>query len=66
MNTLHGAPTASKRRIQQAIALGQRLSAKQKECEELLSRVSELEKQKDSLEQELRLAKSLLNKTDQP
>ena len=66
IQTLHGAPTASRRRIQQAIALGQRLNAKQKECEELQSRLAEAEKRRDSLEQELSLAKSLLNKTDQP
>jgi chromosome segregation ATPase len=66
MQTLHGAPTASRRRIQQAIALGQRLNAKQKECEELISRLTEVERRKESLEQELTLSKSLLNKTDQP
>ena len=66
MQTLHGAPTASRRRIQQAIALGQRLNAKQKECEELQSRLTEVERRRESLEQELTLSKSLLNKTDQP
>jgi len=66
MQTLHGAPTASRRRIQQAIALGQRLNAKQKECEELQARLTEVERRKESLEQELTLSKSLLNKTDQP
>lgn len=66
MQTLHGAPTASRRRIQQAIALGQKLNVKQKECEELQARLTEVERQKVSLEQELQLARSLLNKTDQP
>jgi len=66
MQTLHGAPTASRRRIQQAIALGQKLNAKQKECEELQSRLTDVERRKEQLESELTLSKSLLNKTDQP
>ena len=66
MNTLNGAPTASKRRIQQAIALGQRLNTKQKECEELQARLHDVERHREQLEQDLKLSKSLLNKTDQP
>ena len=66
MNTIGGAPTASKRRIQQAIALGQRFNLKQKECEELQARLHDVERHREQLEQDLKFSKSLLNKTDQP
>jgi Seryl-tRNA synthetase len=66
LQTLHSAPTSSKRRIQQALTLAQRLNAKQKECEDLLKRLNQAEKERDSLQQELDIAKSLLNKSQQP
>jgi progesterone-induced-blocking factor 1 len=66
LQTLQSAPTSSKRRIQQALALAQRLTIKQKECEELLKKVSQLDRERDNIQQELNLSKSLINKSQQP
>jgi hypothetical protein len=41
-DTLHAAPTASRRRIQQSLTLANRLQAKQKEVEELKGEVGRL------------------------
>lgn len=66
LHTIQSAPTSSKRRIQQALALAQKLTVKQKECDELSKKVLEIEREKDSLQQELTLSKSLLSKSNQP
>jgi progesterone-induced-blocking factor 1 len=66
LHTINSAPTTSKRRIQQSLALAQKLTIKQKECDELTKKVIEIEREKDSLQQELTLSKSLLGKSNQP
>ena len=66
IQTLHSAPTASKRRIQQALALAQKLNIKQNEVAELGKELREAKSRVESLEDELRLAKSLLEKSNQP
>ncbi len=66
LQTIHTAPTTSKRRIQQALALAQRLTIKQKECGDLQKRVSQLEKDNENLQGEANLSKTLLGKSSQP
>jgi progesterone-induced-blocking factor 1 len=44
-STLHSVPTSSKRRIQQALGLAQRLQAKQREYEETLSLLQKRERE---------------------
>lgn len=66
LQTLQSSPTASKRRIQQALALAQRLNIKQNEVKELLKENVECKNRIETLENELRIAKSLLEKGNQP
>lgn len=66
MATLNMAPTTTKRRVQQAMMLAQKLNVKEKECEELKKKVGALEQTHAKHSEELELTKGLLNKTNQP
>jgi progesterone-induced-blocking factor 1 len=66
LHTLTSAPTSSKRRIQQAIGLAQKLNVKQRENEELLKKLRDSQNRLEQAEQEGQLAKSLLDKSAQP
>ena len=65
-NTLNSIPTANKRRIQQALGLAQRLQAKQREHEETLELLRRREDELEKATNELKVARSLLDKTNQP
>ena len=64
--TLHSMPTANKRRIQQALGLAQRLQAKQREHEETQEQLRKSEAELEQVKDELKVAKGLLSKSDQP
>ena len=65
-NTLNSIPTANKRRIKQALGLAQRLQAKQREHEETLELLRRREDELEKATNELKVARSLLDKTNQP
>ena len=65
-STLHSVPTSNKRRIQQALGLAQRLQAKQREHEETLELLQRREKELEECQDELKVARTLLDKTNQP
>ena len=60
------APTTSKRRVQQSLALAKKLTEKQKEAESLKSEVLHLTSELQRLEEENALNKSLLSQSSQP
>jgi progesterone-induced-blocking factor 1 len=64
--TLNSIPTSNKRRIQQALGLAQRLQAKQKEHEETLELLRRREDELEKANNELKVARSLLDKASQP
>ncbi|CAD8109310.1 unnamed protein product [Paramecium primaurelia] len=70
MNPLLGfmgtVPTSSKRRIQQALNLAQRLQAKQRESEELQKQLREKQSEIERLQEETKLQRDVLDKTHQP
>ena len=61
-----GAPTTSKRRVQQSLALAKKLTEKQKEAETMRTEVLRLTSEVQRLEEENALNKSLLNQSSQP
>lgn len=65
-HTLNSVPTSNKRRIQQALGLAQRLQAKQREHEETQELLRRREEELERASNELKIARSLLEKTNQP
>eukprot|EP01017_Pseudomicrothorax_dubius_P034085 TRINITY_DN4630_c0_g1_i1.p1 TRINITY_DN4630_c0_g1~~TRINITY_DN4630_c0_g1_i1.p1 ORF type:complete len:634 (+),score=208.33 TRINITY_DN4630_c0_g1_i1:584-2485(+) len=65
-STLNMAPTLTKRRIQQALSLAQKLSDKTKECEELKKALEDLRAREGQLQEEFDSLKDLMSKTNQP
>ena len=55
LQTIHSAPTASKRRIQQSLLLAKRLQAKQTENERIQKELAESQKKIMDLTEEMRL-----------
>ena len=66
LQTIQSVPTSSKRRIQQSLALAQKLNIKQKENDDLTKRLNETSRKLEQVEQDHNLAKSLLDKSSQP
>jgi len=66
ISTITSAPTTAKRRIQQSLLLANRLSAKQKEVEELQHEIAKLKDQAQGWEGEAKLHKRMIEKTNQP
>lgn len=64
--TLNSIPSSNKRRIQQALGLAQRLQAKQREYEETLELLRKREDELERANNELKVARSLLDKANQP
>lgn len=64
--TLNSIPSSNKRRIQQALGLAQRLQAKQREHEETLDLLRKREDELEKVNNELKVARSLLDKANQP
>lgn len=65
-HTLSSVPTASKRRMQQALGLAQRLTAKQREHEETQELLRRREEELEQATGELKVARSMLDKANQP
>ena len=66
LTTLGSAPTASKRRVQQSLALANRLQAKAKECERLMQENVNLQKKLRDYEDDAQMYKRLAGKANQP
>ncbi|EGR29131.1 progesterone immunomodulatory binding factor 1, putative [Ichthyophthirius multifiliis] len=66
IQTLNSAPTSNKRRIKQAISLAQRLQSKQKENEGLIKQIKCLKDDLEKTQDELRVAKDLIDRSSQP
>ena len=66
INTIQGAPTASKRRIQQSLLLANRLQVKTGECEGLEREIIKLRKELETIREENAMYKRLVEKTNQP
>ena len=64
MNTIGLLPTTSKRRMQQAINLAQRLQAKQRESEQYLRQIKDKQDEIDKLKEELAVARQLVDRVN--
>lgn len=66
LQSLKTAPTSTQRRVQQSLTLAQRLQKKQGEIEELNSKLKAKEEELIEVQDELNIARELLDKTKQP
>lgn len=66
LNSIYSAPTATKRRIHQSLNLAKRLQIKQKENEDLLKSLREKDNELEKVQDEAKILKELLDKTNQP
>lgn len=64
--TINNAPTTTKRRVKQSLALAQRLQQKQKECEVALKELSLAKSDLEDRNERLKITEDLLSKTNQP